>query len=401
MAKKKRRGYDWKPATHRWVRDRKNKWLTNSSFWYPKKKKLKKSIGSEDMSSSPLLSLFEFLNKQSPEVASRMAARGLIWSPERHRWIRKPDVSTEAVLPQTRYAQQGFGRGIGAPTEPEKPSLTGKGAKIAELEDAKDLSDWEKEFLSSIKDQFEKRGSLSDKQWAIVEKIAAKHEKQAALDSGEIEAQPLPPVLKKLDKLKKFMPEKHVQAIESMSNQVKAGGTLSEKQEDYLQIIEDNAKKQKKGMTEQASGNIIIRPSTGHGGSIQRLENLVEVSGKGAFHPQARKWLEENGFEWGGPMSGKMVLPLTPEDRASINQEAEEELNRQVKKNPELASFGGGLDSRRREIVIETLNKKIESVMDKMPDLRKKGFSLKRPDPSAKGFNRDTPKVWKMLLGRK
>jgi len=207
--------------------------------------------------------------------------------------------------------------------------------------------------------------------------------------------------LKKLDKLKKFMPEKHVQAIESMSNQVKAGGTLSPKQEDYLQIIEDNAKKQKKGLTEPASGNIIIRPSTGRGGSLSSIENLVEISGKGAFHPQARKWLEENGFEWGGPMTGKMVLPLTPEDRASIKKEAEEELNRQVKENPELESFGGGLDTKRREIVIETLNKKIESVMKLIPQLRDKGFTLKRPDPDSKRGYRDTPKVWKMLLGRK
>jgi|TARA_R110000824_G_scaffold52052_14_gene144763 hypothetical protein len=399
MAKKKRKGYDWKPSTHRWVKSSKNKWLTNSSFWNPKKNKLRKSSGGDSMNSSPLTSLYEFLNKQSPEVASRMAARGLIWSPQKHRWILKPEITSEHELPQTRYAQQGFGS-IGAPVKPEKPALTGKGSKIAELVDAQGLSDWEKEFLSSIKDQFEKKGSLSDKQWAIVDKIASKHEKQAALDSGEIEAQPLPPVLKKLDKLKKFMPEKHVQAIESMSNQVKAGSTLSEKQEDYLQIIEDNAKKQKKGMTEQASGNIIIRPSTGRGGSLSNIENLVEISGKGAFHPQARKWLEENGFEWGGPMTGKMVLPLTPENRASIKQEAEEELSRQVKENPELASFGGGLDTKRREIVTETLNKKIESVMKLIPQLRDKGFTLKRPDPSAKGY-KDTPKLWKMLLGRK
>ena len=401
MAKKKRKGYDWKPSTHRWVKSSKNKWLTNSSFWNQKKNKLQKSTSGDSMTSSPLTSLYEFLNKQSPEVASRMAARGLIWSPQKHRWILKPEITSEHELPQTRYAQQGFGS-IGSPVKPEKPKSTPKEAKLVALEALGDkLSTWEKEFLSSVKDQLTKRGDLSDKQWAIVDKIESKFKTQSDIESGAVEAQPLPPTFKKLDKLKKFMPEKHVQAFESMSNQIKAGGTLSDKQEDYLQIIEDNAKKQKKGMTEQASGNIIIRPSTGYGGSIQRLENLVEISGKGAFHPQARKWLEENGFEWGGPMSGKMVLPLTPDDRASIKKEAEEELKRQVKENPELTSFGGGIDSTRKEIEKETLNKKIESVMDKMPDLRKKGFSLKRPDPSAKGFNRDTPKVWKMLLGRK
>ena len=397
MAKKKRKGYDWKPATHRWVRDRKNKWLTNSSFWHPKKKKLKKSIGGEDMSSSPLLSFFEFLNKQSPEVASRMAARGLIWSPERHRWIRKPDVATEAVLPQTRYAQQGFGS-IGAPVKPEEPKSTPEGAKLTALEALGDkLSTWEKEFLSSIKDQFKKRGSLSDKQWAIVDKIEAKFKQQADIESGAVEAQPLPPVFKKLDKLKKFMPEKHVQAIESMSNQVKAGGTLSPKQEDYLQIIEDNAKKQKKGLTEPATGNIIIRPNTNKYDldrwSSSYFTSLIEVSGKGAFHPQGRQWLEENGFKWAGPMSGKMYLPIETEDKQAFIEEAKNQLG-DPEGNP---NYGEEFNEKVKELI----QKRIDDVMNRMPDLRAKGFSLKRPDPESKRGYKDTPKAWKMLLGRK
>jgi len=391
MAKKKRRrGYDWKPATHRWVKDTKNKWLTNSSFWHPKKKKLRKSMGGEDMSSSPLLSLFEFLNKQSPEVASRMAARGLIWSPERHRWIRKPDVSTESVLPQSHYAQQGFGS-IGAPVEPEKPKSTPKETKITALEALKDkLSTWEKEFLSSVKDQLKKRGDLSDKQWAIVEKIEAKFKMQEGIESGTIEAKPLPSVFGNLDELKQYMPEKHVQAITSMANQVKAGGTLSPKQEDYLEVIEANATKQKKGLTEPATGNIIIRPNTNKFDldrwSSSSFDSLIEVSGTGAFHPQGRKWLEDNGFKWAGPMSKKMYLPITTEDKHAFMEEA----GKQIKGGEEL-----------HEKVKELIQKRINDVMDTMPDLRNMGFSLKRPNPEAKGGYADTPKVWKMLLGRK
>jgi len=383
MAKKKRRrGYDWKPATHRWVKDTKNKWLTNSSFWHPKKKKLRKSMGGEDMSSSPLLSLFEFLNKQSPEVASRMAARGLIWSPERHRWIRKPDVSTESVLPQSSYAQQGFGS-IGAPVEPEKPKSTPKETKITALEALKDkLSSWEKEFLSSVKDQLKKRGNLSDKQWAIVEKIEAKFKMQEGIESGTIEAKPLPSIFGNLDELKQYMTENHVKALESMANQVKAGGTLSPKQEDYLEIIEANATKQKKGLTEPATGNIIIRQE---GNSLMRP--ILSISGKGAFHPQGRKWLEERGFQYAGPGSGQMTYTLSREDISSIQQEA---INHVTDiEEPEKTK---ALNTKQRELV----QKHIDELMGKMPELRDKGFTLKRTDSSS-----HTPKVWKMLLGRK
>jgi len=393
MAKKKRRGYDWKPATHRWVRDRKNKWLTNSSFWHPKKKKLTKSIVGEDMSSS-LTSLFEFLNKQSPEVASRMAARGLIWSPERHRWIRKPDVATEAVLPQTRYAQQGFGS-IGAPVKPEEPKSTPEGAKLTALEALGDkLSTWEKEFLSSVKDQFKKRGSLSEKQWAIVDKIEAKFKTQSDIDSGAVEAQPLPPIFKKLDKLKKYMPENHVKALESMGNQVKAGSTLSPKQEDYLEVIEENAKKQKKGMIEPATGNIIVRPPKHF--SLDRwyqMDNLLEVSGKGAFHPQGRKWLEENGFKWAGSMSGKMVLPFTDEMRKEFTEEAKQGLDKNLPK--EIFTY-------QMEEKIKTLiQNHIDEKMKLIPQLRDKGFTLKRPDSEKRYPDSHPPKVWKMLFGKK
>jgi hypothetical protein len=372
------------------VKDTKNKWLTNSSFWHPKKKKLNKSLGGEDMSSSPLVSLFEFLNKQSPEVASRMAVRGLIWSPERHRWIRKPDVATQAILPRSSYAQQGFGS-IGAPVEPEKPKSTPKGARLTALEALGDkLSPWEKDFLASVKQQLEKRGDLSDRQWETIDKIEAKFKQQSDIESGAVKASPLPPTLKKLEKLKKYMTENHVKALESMGNQVKAGGTLSPKQEDYLEIIEANAKKQKKALTEPATGNIIIRPTTNKFDldrwSSSSFSSLIEVSGKGAFHPKGRKWLEDNGFKWAGPMSGKMYLPITTEDKHAFMEEA----GKQIKGGEEL-----------HEKVKELIQKRINDVMETMPDLRNMGFSLKRPDPESKRGYKDTPKVWKMLFGRK
>ena len=390
MVKKKRRGYDWKPATHRWVKDTKNKWLTNSSFWNSTKKKLKKSIGGEAMSATPLLSLFEFLNKQSPEVASRMAARGLIWSPERHRWIRKPEVSTQSILPRSNYAQQGFGS-IGAPVEPEKPKSTPKGARLTALEALGDkLSPWEKDFLASVKQQLEKRGDLSDRQWETIDKIEAKFKTQSDIESGAVKASPLPPIFKKLDKLKKYMTENHLKALESMGNQVKAGGTLSPKQEDYLEIIEANAKKQKKALTEPATGNIIIRPNNNKFDldrwSSSYFNSLIEVSGKGAFHPQGRKWLEDNGFKWAGPMSGRLYLPIETEDKHAFMEEA----GKSIKGGEEL-----------HEKVKELIQKRINDVMDTMPDLRNMGFSLKRPDPDSKRGYKDTPKVWKMLLGRK
>lgn len=45
---------------------------------------------------------------------------------------------------------------------------------IAELgQPAKTLSDWEEDFLASVSDQFDRRGSLSDKQFEILERIYA------------------------------------------------------------------------------------------------------------------------------------------------------------------------------------------------------------------------------------
>jgi hypothetical protein len=37
----------------------------------------------------------------------------------------------------------------------------------------KDLTEWEENFLESISDQFEKRGTLSDKQFEILDRIYA------------------------------------------------------------------------------------------------------------------------------------------------------------------------------------------------------------------------------------
>lgn len=45
---------------------------------------------------------------------------------------------------------------------------------IHELESPyKPLSKWEEDFLSSISDQFDRKGTLSDKQFEILEKIYA------------------------------------------------------------------------------------------------------------------------------------------------------------------------------------------------------------------------------------
>lgn len=40
-------------------------------------------------------------------------------------------------------------------------------------EDAVNLTKWEEDFIASIKNQFEKRGSLSEKQMEILERIYA------------------------------------------------------------------------------------------------------------------------------------------------------------------------------------------------------------------------------------
>lgn len=40
-------------------------------------------------------------------------------------------------------------------------------------EDGRGLTDWEQNFMKSITDQFEQRGSLSDKQEEILERIYA------------------------------------------------------------------------------------------------------------------------------------------------------------------------------------------------------------------------------------
>ena len=33
------------------------------------------------------------------------------------------------------------------------------------------LTDWEQEFMFSVRNQFERKGKLSDKQWEIIERI--------------------------------------------------------------------------------------------------------------------------------------------------------------------------------------------------------------------------------------
>ena len=194
-----------------------------------------------------------------------------------------------------------------------------------------------------------------------------------------------------------------------MANQVKSGKTLSEKQEDYLNSILESAQKQKKGLTEKATGNIIVRPPYEidlHAGwrknNIASIKSLLDVSGKGAFHPQGRKWLEDNGFVYAGPMTGKYYLPISPEERGDILKEAQAELNRMVEENPKLLHAGMGLDStsghraKINSIASEIMNKKIDSILDSMPALRDMGFTLKRPSG-----HYDTPKVWKMLFGKK
>ena len=85
-------------------------------------------------------------------------------------------------------------------------------------------------------------------------------------------------------------------------------------------------------------------------------------------------------------MSGKFYLPIDTEDKQAFMEEA----GKSIKGGEEL-----------HEKVKELIQKRIDDVMAKMPDLREKGFSLKRPDPDSKRGYKDTPKVWKMLMGRK
>ena len=80
---------------------------------------------------------------------------------------------------------------------------------------------------------------------------------------------------------------------------------------------------------------------------------MIEVSGKGAFHPQGRKWLEDNGFKWAGPMSGKFYLPIDTEDKQAFMEEA----GKSIKGGEEL-----------HEKVKELIQKRIDDVMAKMPD---------------------------------
>ena len=73
--------------------------------------------------------------------------------------------------------------------------------------------------------------------------IKSKFKRLAAVESGDIKVDLSR--LKKLNNLKDFTTDKNKEAITSMENQVKAGGTLSERQEEFLNIIEESASKRK------------------------------------------------------------------------------------------------------------------------------------------------------------
>jgi len=269
--------------------------------------------------------LSDWLTKQSPEVASRMAARGLIWSPERHRWIRKPDVSTQSVLPQiTDYGEM-----------EQEHFYRGRDTIDALLNSRDKLSSWEKEFLLSVQKQLTRKGNLSDKQWDTVEKINSKFKTQ-----------------------------------------------------------KDNSNKQKKGLTEKkAAKNIIVRPNNAR----NPKDATIIISGEGAFHLDSKKWLEENGFikilprtKRSGP--SYMRYKISTEDQNSILQEA----LTHVDGMEGTLTDGSERDKKYSEKMKELTNKHMEEVMDKIPELRDKGFTLKRGNEFDK-----TTKVWKMLLGRK
>ena len=234
MAKRKRKGYDWKPSTHRWVKSSRNKWLTKSSFWHPKKNKLKKSIQEGIPMSSNLSNLFNFLQKQNPELAGEMAERGLIFDKNKHRWVKKPENVT-STQPKPEQSQ---------PLE-EAPLRTQKVLDLVEffVDNSQKFSNWESDFIVSVTGQLHKKGSLSDKQWEVIDKIQSKFKRLAAVESGDIKVDLSR--FKKLNNLKDFTTDKNKEAITSMENQVKAGGTLSERQEEFLNIIEESASKRK------------------------------------------------------------------------------------------------------------------------------------------------------------
>jgi len=268
--------------------------------------------------------LSEWLTKQSPEVASRMAARGLIWSPERHRWIRKPEVSTQAILPQTtddgEIEQAHFYRG--------------RDIIDALLNSRDKLSSWEKEFLLSVQKQLTREGDLSDKQWDTVEKINSK-----------------------------------------------------------FKTPKDTSKKQKRGSTEKDAKNIIVRPNNAR----NPKDATIIISGKGALHLDSKKWLEENGFikilprtKRSGPSYMRYKIPT--EDQNSILQEA----LTHVDDMEGTLTDGSERDKKYREKLQELTNKHMEEMMDKIPELQDKGFTLKRGNEFDK-----TTQVWKMLLGQK
>jgi len=100
-------------------------------------------------------------------------------------------------------------------------------------------------------------------------------------------------------------------------------------------------------------------------------------------------------------MSGKMYLPLTNEMKIEFIEEAKQQVG-----SPEGTEFN--------EKVKELIQNHIDEKMKIIPQLRDKGFTLKRSDAHIRGYPTemvdstgsrvvysDTPKVWKMLLGRK
>ena len=105
------------------------------------------------------------------------------------------------------------------------------------------FSDWERDFIVSVTGQLNKKGFLSDKQWEVIDKIQSKFKRLDAVESGDIKVDLSR--FKKLNNLKDFTTDKNKEAITSMENQVKAGGTLSERQEEFLNIIEESASKRK------------------------------------------------------------------------------------------------------------------------------------------------------------
>ena len=127
----------------------------------------------------------------------------------------------------------------------EAPLMTQKVLDLVEffVDNSQKFSNWESDFIVSVTGQLHKKGSLSDKQWEVIDKIQSKFKRLAAVESGDIKVDLSR--FKKLNNLKDFTTDKNKEAITSMENQVKAGGTLSERQEEFLNIIEESASKRK------------------------------------------------------------------------------------------------------------------------------------------------------------